>query len=174
MKTNYLFHTERMFQRIQRMPHRILVICIILLCMSTLTATARIALPYNFYYGEATGVGGSCITGVANARVIAKHNGRNVADTYITGFVTQNVNYILRVPLDDGWETRYAEYATRAGEQIDLFIAYDGIEYPVEDTIEPIGPLATTHLTDIQATPEPHMLCGILFLVTLIYKRLNG
>ncbi len=121
----------------------------------TTISFARLSLPNNFYYGEAKGIGGICLTGVPNVKVIAKLNGKTCAETSLGGFISNNVNYILRVPLDDGWENRFAEYAPRQGEFINAFIYYDGTEFPVEDYIPPVGPEESAFETDIQATPEP-------------------
>jgi len=124
---------------------------------------ARLSLPNNFYYGEAKGVGGICLTGIPNAKVIGKLNGKICAETSVDGFISNKVNYILRVPLDDGWENRFAEHAPRQGEIINAFIYYDGTEFPVEDYIPPVGPVESSFETDIQATPEP-----TLFLILLL------
>ena len=106
---------------------------------------ARLSLPNNFYYGEAKGIGGICLTGIPNAKVIARFNENICAETYIGRFITNRVNYILRVPIDDGWDVRFAEYAPREGELIDIFICYDDVEFSVDDFIPPVGPAETSH-----------------------------
>ncbi|MCK5852175.1 hypothetical protein KAH27_04010 [bacterium] len=137
-------------------------------------AFARLSLPNNFYYGEAKGIAGICLTGIPNAKVIAKYNEKICAETPVSGFISNNINYILRVPLDDGWEYRFAEYAPRENEFIDIFINYEGIEFPVDDYIPPLGPAETSHETDIQATPEPvsiyFLLLGNLILCVLTQR----
>jgi len=126
---------------------------------------ARLSLPNNFYYGEAKGVGGFSLTGEPNAKVIARFNEKICAETYIGGFITNRVNYILRVPIDDGWDVRFAEYAPREGELIDIFICYDDVEFSVDDFIPPVGPAETSYETAIPATPEPVSIYYLLFII---------
>jgi len=134
---------------------------------------ARLSLPNNFYYGEAKGVGGICLTGIPNAKIIAKYKGKTCAEAVIGNFISNNINYILRVPLDDGYEYRFANYAPRQNENIDIFINYEGTEFPVEEYIPKLGPAEISHETDVQATPEP---CSIYFLLlgNLIFLRFNA
>jgi len=146
-----------------------IIISIAALLLTTLTF-ARLSLPNNFYYGEAKGVGAICLTGIPNAKVIAKFNGKTCAETFIGGFGSNNFNYILRVPLDDGFDYRFADYAPRQNENIDIFISYEGTEFPVEDDIPPIGPAEASHETPIQATPEPPLF--IFYLSLVIFKIL--
>ena len=139
---------------------------VILACVSF----ARLSLPNNFYYGEAKGVGGICLTGIPNAKVSAKFNGKTCAETFVGGFISNNFNYILRVPLDDGFDYRFADYAPRENENIDIFISYEGTEFPVEDYIPPIGPAETSHETPIQAVPEPTLF--VFYLSLIIFNLL--
>ena len=139
-----------------------------ILLLLTGFAFARLSLPNNFYYGEAKGIGGISLTGIPNAKVIAKLNGKICAETYVGGFISNNVNYILRVPLDDGYEFRFEDYAPRQGELINIFIYYDETEFLVDDFIAPLGPAETLHETDIQATPEPYCLLFIIYYLLFI------
>ena len=148
----------------------IILITAVLLILASMSF-ARLSQPNNFYYGEAKGVGGICLTGDINAMVTAKFNGNICAETYVGGFITNRVNYILRVPLDDGWGDRFAQYAAREGEHIAVFINYDGIEFPVEEEIQAIGPPASSFETDIQATPEPCLFIIYCLLFIIYYLK---
>ncbi len=141
-----------------------IIITAVLLILARLSF-ARLSLPNNFYYGEAKGIGGICLTGIPNAKVIGKFNGNTCAETFVGGFISNNINYILRVPLDDGYEYRFADYAPREGELIDVFISYDGTEFPIEEYIPPLGPAETSHETPIQATPEPSQFIIYYFII---------
>ncbi len=143
------------------------------LLISSSQCFARLSLPNNFYYGEAKGIGGICLTGIPNAKVIARFNEKICAETSVGRFISNNINYILRVPLDDGWEYRFAEYAPREGEFVDVFISYEGTEFPVDDFIPSLGPAETSHETNVQATPEPclFIICNLLFIIYYLKIR---
>ena len=131
-------------------------------------AWARLSEPCNIYYGQARGIDGRVLSSETNAAIYARINGVECARQEITRDLAANVNYALRITLDDGWDARCAATAARAGEQPQFFIAHNGVEYAVQDSVPVIGAAGVLYQVDVQAAPEPAvlglaaLLCGWL------------
>jgi len=137
-------------------------------------ALARLSEPVAFYYGEARGAQGEILTGVFAGTVSVRVNGHECARAATGAYRTPTVNYILRVPLDDGWDTRCTPYAARVGEQLDARITYDGHEFDTVETLPPIGAPATLQQVDLQALPEPGLAAvATLAAATVLQRRLT-
>ena len=143
----------------------------LLLLFSCAAAFARLSEPANIYYGEARGAQGEVLTGEFKGVVTAYVNGRECARATTGGYRAPDVNYVLRVPLDDGWETRYAPYAARVGETPELRIAYGGNEFAIEQAVPPVGPRTTLQRVDLQAMPEPAAAAALVIALLGAARR---
>ncbi len=140
----------------------------VILCAS---AFARLPEPCNIYYGRAVDIDGLSLIEREDAAVVARINGKECARDYIGAVLSPGVNFALRLPLDDGWDSPYLENVAREGEQPDIVIEYEGAEFPVDDYVPPVGPRGTLHLTDIQATPEPTAVAALGAALSLALLR---
>jgi hypothetical protein len=136
------------------------------LLLTCLPALARLPEPCNIYYGEARGVHGCVLTDGMSAVVVARINGAEAAEHEITAVLSTGVNFALRIPLDDGWEGRYAPNAARAGEQPEILIRYGGAQYQVDGIVPAIGDRGVYRRITVEAVPEPvaFVLCAMLGL----------
>jgi hypothetical protein len=118
-------------------------------------AAARLPEPNNIYYGRLTVLDGAALTGEVDAVLIARVNGIDCAYDEVTGSIAPDVNYVLRVPLDDGWEGLYAPYAARRGDAPVVTLLYEGDEFPVDEELPGVSDAGALHRIDLEATPEP-------------------
>ena len=135
-----------------------------LLCTSLLSA--RLSEPSVTYYGTVFDGGGNALTN-GEALVIARLHNNECSRTYTAQYDAENVNYSLRLAIDDGFGYRYVSHALRQGEHPDIFVVLDGIEWGCEDPLPPAGPPASLQRADIRAVPEPItplvVLCSFVF-----------
>jgi len=140
----------------------VLVIC-------ALQSAALVPEPYALYYGQAKGPDGDVLIREAGAEVLVKINGQENTRYRVGDAVAENVNYIVRVKVDDGIGYLYDPTAARAGDVPEFVIRSEGIDYGVEDILPPVGERGEAHSVDIEAVPEPgtavFALAGMLFLV---------
>jgi hypothetical protein len=134
-------------------------------------AVARLPEPNNIYYGHLSVLDGAALTGEVDAVLVARVNGLECARDDIAGLVAPGVNYVLRVPLDDGWDALYAPYAARRGDRPVLALLYEGLEFIVDDELAPVAAPGALHQLDIQATPEPGLLLLLLAGLAYAWRR---
>lgn len=130
-----------------------------LLCAGMLCA--RLSEPSVTYYGTASGGDGIVLTN-GEALVIARFQSVECTRTYTGEYDADDVNYSLRIPIDDGIDYRYEPYALREGEQPEIVVVVDGIEWHIENPVPPAGPPASLLRADIQAVPEPGLFHGVI------------
>lgn len=141
----------------------------LVLVLCALQTVALVPEPYALYYGQAKGPDGDILNREAGAEVLVKINGQENTSYRVSDAVAENVNYIVRVKVDDGIGYLYDPTAARAGDVPTFVIRSEGVEYGVEDLLPPVGERGETHSVDIEAVPEPgtaaFALFGMLFLV---------
>ena len=140
-----------------------------LLCAGMLSA--RLSEPAVTYYGTASGGNGIALTN-GEALVIARFHTVECTRAYTGIYDADDVNYALRIPLDDGIDYRYEPYALRQGEQPEIVVALDGVEWEIETPVPPAGPAASLQRADIRAVPEPGMFYGIM--TTVFWMFVSG
>lgn len=140
----------------------------VLLILCVMQAAALVPEPFALYYGQARGPEGELLTREAGAVVLVRIDGRENTRYPIGDILAENVNYIVRVKVDDGHYYLYDPAAAREGDVPEIVIRSEGVEYGVEDTIPPVGKRGTVHIVNIEAVPEPcldvFVWVGILFL----------
>jgi hypothetical protein len=140
-----------------------------LLCAGMLSA--RLSEPSVTYYGTATGGDGIALTN-GEALVIARFQNVECTRTYTGEYNADDVNYSLRIPIDNGIDYRYEPYALREGELPEIVVVLDGIEWQIENPVPPAGPPASLQRADIRAVPEPGLLYCIIAAV--FWMSLSG
>ena len=136
-------------------------------------AAARLPEPNNIYYGRLTVLDGAALTGEVDAVLIARVNGIDCAHDEIAGLIAPDVNYVLRVPLDDGWEGLYAPYAARRGDTPVVSLLYEGDEFPVDEVLPSMSGAGALHRIDLEATPEPSAAVTAAFAALMALRRSN-
>jgi hypothetical protein len=134
-------------------------------------AAARLPEPNNIYYGRLTVIDGAALTGEVDAVLIARVNGDECARDEVVGLIAPDVNYVLRVPLDDGWGALYAPYAARNGDRPVVSLLYEGLEFPVDEELPPVGTPGTLHQLNLEATPEPAGAVALVLIASLARRR---
>ncbi len=134
--------------------------------MLALTAVARLPEPCNLYYGHLASTDGLVLTGVASF-IIAHVNGGEAARAQHSEYLDASVNYVVRVPLDDGWDARYRQFAIRAGERPVFSVLYDGAILPVDTPVPAAGARGAVHHVNLEALPEP---CGAVLALILALR----
>ena len=142
-----------------------------LLVLPAQSATARLSMPAAIYYGEARGVHGLVLTGMVKVAVIARINGVECARTYIDTYLAPNINYALRIPVDDGLAYRYDSSAARIGELPEICIQYDTLEFEIDGVVPPVQAPASLQVANVQAVPEPVIVALVAGLLAVLLRR---
>ena len=98
-------------------------------------------LPSFRYYGMLSDEYGWPVTSDKNAELIIRV-GTNECDRYTANEqLGYGINYILEVPIDNPSGTRYATYAARTGETVNISVYINGVLQPLMNTssIPPVG-----------------------------------
>jgi hypothetical protein len=140
----------------------------LLLIFFVMQAAALVPEPYTLYYGQAKSLEGTLLTRESGAEVIVRIDGR-VNTRYLIGdLLAGDVNYIVRVKVDDGLYYLYDPAAAREGDIPEIVIRDEETEYGVDQIIPPVGERGTVYNVDIEAVPEPclgvFVWVGMLFL----------
>jgi hypothetical protein len=130
-------------------------------------AFARLPEPNVIVYGRATDMDGTTLTD-HHVVVVGRIHTRECARAVINAALATNVNYALRIPLDDGWASRYADYAARPGDALEIAFLCNEVECPAEGAVPVIGARATLQRADIALLPEP---AGALAAAVLVMLR---
>ncbi len=140
---------------------------LLMLCGLCTGAFARLPEPNVIVFGRATDLDGTTLTD-HHVIVVGRVNGRECARATINAALAPDVNYALRIPLDDGWAERYAEYAARPGDALELAFVYGDSECSVEGAAPVIGACATLQRADVSGVPEP---AGLLAAAAVLIAR---
>lgn len=133
-------------------------------------AFARLPEPNVIVFGRATDMDGTTLTD-HHVVVVGRVNGRECARATINAALAPDVNYALRIPLDDGWAERYADYAARPGDALELAFVYGDSECPAEGATPVIGARATLQRADVSGVPEPAGLLAAAALFAAWRRR---
>lgn len=82
-----------------------------------------------------------------SARLTLERSGVEVARQDISGFVRPGINFQAQVDMDSGSGDRYADYAMREGETLQIVVHVDGVDKPL---LEPATLTVPEPGTDVQ------------------------
>ncbi len=136
-------------------------------------ALARLPEPNVIVYGRATDMDGLTLTD-HHVVVVGRIHGRECARSVINAALASNVNYALRIPLDDGWAERYADYAARPGDALELAFFCNEVECPSDGTAPVIATRATLQRADVSLLPEPAGVFAAALLLAALRRRPCG
>jgi|GEM_PF-2107405 len=145
----------------------------LLLCGLCTGAFARLPEPNVIVYGRAADMDGTTLTD-HHVIVVGRIHGRECARATINAALASNVNYALRIPLDDGWAERYADYVARPGDALEVVFMYGENECPAEGAAPVIGPRASLQRADVNVLPEPAGLLAATLLFAALPRRHRG
>lgn len=104
-------------------------------------ASATLPRPACTYYGLVKDAYGQPY--LESAQITFQARDVAIAKQDISGLMSYGINFLLSVEMDDGFGDRYADYAMRTGEQMDLMVNVDGIQRPILEgatlTVPPPG-----------------------------------
>jgi hypothetical protein len=92
-------------------------------------ASATLPRPASTYYGLVKDAYGQPY--LEGTRITFEARGMEVAKQDVTGLVGYGINFLVAVEMDDGTGERYADYAMREGELLELVVKVDGVVQPI-------------------------------------------
>lgn len=109
-----------------------------------LAPAVRADLPHPsfHYYGEILNAYGRPITQADQAQLILRIDGRECGRASVSEGIGPAINYRIEVPLDNGRNSHYADYAARTGDLPQFILRIGSVEYSLID-LENVPPVGT-------------------------------
>jgi hypothetical protein len=124
---------------------------IVVLCFVAHSVLAVMPQPSCTFYGQAKDNFGWPL--MSDAAVVLKINGEEITRYAINGSVSPGVNFILRVPMDDGRGTPYRTASALQGQPIEIVVVQEGEEMPILETnlLAVVGAPGSLHAINVTA-----------------------